>query len=199
MIWFTVVIHFNKSFRFCIYLISSGGGPELDDISSADEDDEYDEDLDNEVVSAQPICDDPDCDHTPEKPNCKNKLQQNLNSTYNRILHKRTSKTTQSSRKNLKTLFGSGSIARRILTSVIPRPSVFPSQHTHQGRKKSRKRKNEAPTLSLFHKRVKSSIESCCCLPIRNFLGKWRFTRDFEWYSTAKYDNRLLSIGNKVI
>ena len=116
----------------------------MDDISSGDEDDD---DVDGiEIIRPQQICDDPDCDHTSERTQCKNQFQ----------------------------------------TKV------------HKIKKKSKKRKKPTEWCSSFYKWAHSLIYQFFCVSISNTLGKWRFTRSLEWYSTAKYVNRLFMIGEKV-
>ena len=144
------------------------------------------------------ICDELDCDHTLENPECNyNKPRQSY--SVNKISpHNNTCRASKNN-KNVKSLVKSGGNARNIIANVLQRVSVFPTNPAPGSRNKNgKRRKQDTFSISSFYKRVNSVIQSCCCLPLGNFLGKWRFTRDFEWYSTTKYDNRLFSLGNKV-
>ena len=190
---------FNNFFDTLSYIV--GGGTELDDISSADEDnDEYD--IDEELVQANLICDQPECDHSLERESCSynkpnNSFSANKISQQNQIC--RSKQITNRNSNNVRSLVGTGGITRSILVNVLQRISVLSSGNVpFNSRKHPKRRKQNTLSLSSISKRIKSLIHASCCLPISNFLGKWRFTRDLEWYSTTKYDNRLLSIGNKV-
>ena len=178
-----------------------GGGTELDDISSGDEDND-DYDVDEELAQANLICDDPDCDHSLEKETCSynkpnNSFSANKISPHNKIY--RSNHITNRNSKNIGTLVRTGGTARNILVTVMQRISVLSSGNVPlNSRKHPKRRKQNTLSLSSISKRIKSLIHASCCLPISNFMGKWRFTRDLEWYSTTKYDNRLFSIGNTV-
>ena len=178
-----------------------GGGTELDDISSGDEDND-DYDVDEELAQANLICDDPDCDHSLERETCCYNKPNNSLSTNKISSHNRLHRTKQISNRNssrVRSFVRTGGAARSILVNALQRMSVLPSKNALQhSRKHQKRRKQNAWSLSSISSRVNTSIQASCCLPIRNFLGKWRFTRDLEWYSTTKYDNRLFSIGNKV-
>ena len=149
----------------------------------------------------QQICDEPDCDHTPESRQCKAQhLPHNSCTPHRRVSTRLNFKGNQSSRiSSPRNLHGTstGGAARSILSNVIQKASVFPSTNTPRDKRTAVRRKRGSFCSSLY-KRVASLVSAWCCLPVSNFLGKWRFTRDFEWRSTTKYDNRLLVIGNKV-
>ena len=190
-----------NSRMFNLKNIFLGGGTELDDISSGDEEND-DYDVDEELVpSANSICDEPDCDHTPERNQCSYNIPSHSNATNKISPHIKSYRTNQSNRNNPnnKTLVKSRGGARNVLASVLQRVALLsPLRPPPKARKNGKGRKQDTSSFSSISNRVNSALQSCCCLPISNFLGKWRFTRNFEWYSTTKYDNRLFSIGNKV-
>ena len=149
-------------------------------------------------MAANLICDDLDCDHALERQDCNYNKSHHSYSVNKSSPHSNTCRTSQNN-KNAKSLVRSGGNARSLITNVLQRCSAFPPNPAPQARNKNgKRRKQDLFSLSTVYKRLNSVIQSCCCLPIGNFLGKWRFTRDFEWYSTTKYDNRLFSLGNKV-
>ena len=170
----------------------------MDDISSGDEDNE-EFDVDDELVSANLICDEPECDHTPERKNCNLNIPNHSDPNIKIPLHTKRYKKHQSNQKpDVNTLVRSGGAARGIITNVLHRIPFLPSKVSPQSRKNGQRRSQDNFSLTSVFKRVQSTFDACCCLPISNFFGKWRFTRDFEWYSTTKYDHRLFAIGNRV-
>ena len=149
-------------------------------------------------MAANLICDERDCDHTPERQDCNYNKSHRSYSVNKTSPRNNTCRPSQNN-KNVKSLVRSGGNARSIIANVFQRVSAFsPNSASHARNKNGKRRKPDVFSISSVYKRINSVIQSCCCLPIGNFLGKWRFTRDFEWYSTTKYDNRLFSLGNKV-
>ena len=192
---------FNRSgykINFIAIIKFLGGGTELDDISSGDEDNE-EFDVDDELVSANFICDEPECDHTPERKNCNLNIPNHSDPNIKIPPHTKRYKKNQSNQKaDVNTLVRSGGAARGIITNVLHRIPFLPSKVSPQSRKNGQRRSQDNWSLTSVFKRAQSTFDACCCLPISNFFGKWRFTRDFEWYSTTKYDHRLFAIGNRV-
>ena len=178
-----------------------GGGTELDDISSGDEDND-DYDVDEELAQANLICDEPDCDHSLDRETCLYNKPNNSFSTNKVTPHNRlhgTKKIANRNSSHVRSLVRTGGTARSILVNVLQRIPVLPSKNAIQhSRKYPKRRKQNTLSVTSIRNRIKALVQASCCLPIRNFFGKWRFTRDLEWYSTTKYDNRLFSIGHKV-
>ena len=127
-----------------------GEGQELDDISSGDEEDEYEDEVDGiEMGSPSQFCEDLDCDHTINGNCCKS------------VHHAQIRQTRL--------------------------------------KKKKVKKKTLKEWVSHSYKNTLSALHRLFCVTTKDLLGKWRFTRSLNWYSTPEYVNRLLMIGGKVI
>ena len=65
-------------------------------------------------------------------------------------------------------------------------------------KKKKQRKKTMKEWVSESYKNIMSTMHHLCCVSTKDILGKWRFTRSLNWYSTPEYVNRLLMIGAKV-
>ena len=76
----------------------------------------------------------------------------------------------------------------------------FQQAQTKQHRMKKKKVKKRTMKEWVFdsYKNTLSSLHHLFCVSTKDLLGKWRFTRSLNWYSTPEYVNRLLMIGAEV-
>ena len=65
-------------------------------------------------------------------------------------------------------------------------------------RKLKKKRKSPTEWISTSYQSMKSIMHQFFCISTKNVLGRWRFTRSLNWYSTPEYVNRVFMIGEKV-
>ena len=65
-------------------------------------------------------------------------------------------------------------------------------------KKKLEKKKTLVESISDTMKWIQTIMYSFFCVSTKNILGRWRFTRSLQWYSTSEYINRLVMIGDKV-
>ena len=82
-----------------------------------------------------------------------------------------------------------------ICCKSLPHPQI------KQTRLKKKKVKKRTPKewVSDSYKNALSALHHLFCVSTKDLLGKWRFTRSLNWYSTPEYVNRLLMVGGKVI
>ena len=66
-------------------------------------------------------------------------------------------------------------------------------------KKKKVKKRTLKEWASHSYKSTLSALHRLFCVSTKDLLGKWRFTRSLNWYSTPEYVNRLLMVGGKVI
>ena len=126
------LVDFKQTYNsrmFNLKNIFLGGGTELDDISSGDEEND-DYDVDEELVpSANSICDEPDCDHTPERNQCSYNIPSHSNATNKISPHIKSYRTNQSNRNNPnnKTLVKSRGSTRNFLAVCVQNYRKIPS------------------------------------------------------------------------
>ena len=65
-------------------------------------------------------------------------------------------------------------------------------------KKKPEKKRTLRESVSVTWKWIQTIMYSFFCISTKNILGRWRFTRSLQWYSTSEYINRLVMIGDKV-
>ena len=65
-------------------------------------------------------------------------------------------------------------------------------------KKITKKRKSPTKWILNTYQLIKTLLHQFFCISTKNVLGRWRFTRSLQWYSTPEYVNRLFMIGGKV-
>ena len=69
---------------------------------------------------------------------------------------------------------------------------------TNVKKKKKKRGKSSTEWVSSSYKSIKALVHRFFCISTKNVLGRWRFTRSLNWYSTPEYVNRIFMIGEKV-